>query len=133
VRPSLVGAVVGVPAAALLGAAAGAVGTIAHSVVLDTVVDLPVGLLLAVALTVAVHAGVMAAWPTRPAALAAVLGWGLAVFAGVATGPGGDFLIARPPGPVDTAWLVLGPAALLVSTVVVRRTVLDPRRRPASA
>lgn len=132
-RPSLVGAVVGVPAGALLGAAAGAVGTVAHSVVLDAVVALPVGLLLAVTLTATVHAGVMAAWPSRPAALAAVLGWGLAVFAGLVTGPGGDFLLARPLDAVGTAWLVLGPVALLVSTVVVRRAVLDPAGRPASA
>ena len=132
-RPSLVGAVVGVPVAALLGAAAGAVGTVAHSVVLDTVVDLPVGLLLAVMLSTAVHAGVVAASPSRAVALAAVLGWGLAVFAGLATGPGGDLLLARPLDAVGAAWLVLGPVAILVSAVVVRRAVVEAARRPASA
>lgn len=121
------------PVAALLGAAAGAVGTVAHSVVLDTVVDLPVGLLLAVALTAVVHLGVVAAWPSRAVSLAAVLGWGLSVFAGLATGPGGDFLIARPLDAVGTAWLLAGPAALVVSSLVVRLVVLAPVRWPASA
>lgn len=132
-RPSRVGAVVGVPAAALLGAAAGALGTIAHSVVLDAVVALPVGLLLAVTLSASVHAGVVAAWPSRLVAIASFLSWGLAVFAGLGTGPGGDLLIARPLDAVGAAWLVLGPVALLVVTVVVRRAVLPPARPPASA
>lgn len=108
-------------------------GTVAHSVVLDASVDLPVGVLLAVALSVSVHTGLLAAWPSQAVALAAVLGWGLAVFAGLSTGPGGDFLLARPLDGIGMAWLVAGPGALALSTAVVRRAVLAPPAWPTSA
>lgn len=125
-RSPLLGSLAAVPVAALLGTAAGAVGTVAHSVVLDSVVPVPAGLLLALALTAAVHAGLLSAWTSRPVALAGVLGWGVAVFAGLATGPGGDYLIARPLDAVAVAWLVAGPVVLALSTLLARRAVLAP-------
>ena len=130
-RSPLLGSLAAVLVAVLLEGAAGAVGTVAHSVVLYSVVPVPVGLLLALALSAVVHAGLVAAWPSRLVALAGVLGWGAAVFAGLATGPGGDHLVARPLDAVGAGWLLAGPVVLAVSTLAVRRIVLTPSPWPA--
>lgn len=127
---SLVGALL----AALLGLAAGTVGTVAHSVQLSVLgLPLPVGLLLALALTAVVQAGLVAAGPTRATAVGGVLGWAAAAYAGLATGPGGDYLVGRPLAGVGAAWLLGGPVVLAVTTVLVRRLVPAAPARTASA
>lgn len=117
----------GAPVAAVLGLCAGVAGTVAHPVLLRVVgVEVPVGLMLALALSGVVHAGVVAAFASRAAAVAGVVGWGIAAYCGLATGPGGDFLLARPLDLVGAGWLVGGPLVLALATVVVRRVVLAP-------
>jgi hypothetical protein len=126
--------VLGLPVAALLGLCAGVVGTLASSVALAAAgLALPVGLVLALALTTVVQAGTVAAWPTSATAAAGALGWAAGAGAGLVTGPGGDFLLARPLDLVGAGWLVGGPIVLAMATRTVRRTAPDPAVPRASA
>jgi hypothetical protein len=117
--------------AALAGLAVGVVGTFLHRIF---VLHLPVGLVAGLALSVAVMVYATAVVASRVGAVAAFLGWLLAVASLSLARPEGDVVLAAQP--VGYVWLfggtLIGGLCIGLAPLLVPRAWRPPTERPPS-